>query len=346
MKIYLHIGTHKTGTTAIQSLIFRNSDFLAEHGIFVPQVDREAYRRGLADVAVLLRQDQFEEVRDFIHACVREAEASGARVLLISSEEFSTAAPQHIEALAQILKPFDVEVILYLRNVYEYALSLCGEQIKRPGSVQRYEALAYEVTSRLNYTELLSRWEASFGAEKLDVRCYNDVRTSLLETFYGHLGVPADALDALIERRSFQKNKSIDMATQLMLSVANINSDMGKLVRSNEVYDAAFSDFPYVPPMLVNIARMFCRAEFMDFSHPRLAPFVDTLTRPIPEEEETEEEKTAYLERLGLFALKLAAERRGQRTRRQKLRDFIRVGKAASQDTPVRGRKKKPKKQR
>ena len=38
--LYLHVGTHKTGTTAIQALLTTRSDAFAQAGLFVPQTGR------------------------------------------------------------------------------------------------------------------------------------------------------------------------------------------------------------------------------------------------------------------------------------------------------------------
>ena len=42
-KLLLHIGIHKTGTTAIQYLLLHNAKLLAEQGFLVPQSGRPSY---------------------------------------------------------------------------------------------------------------------------------------------------------------------------------------------------------------------------------------------------------------------------------------------------------------
>lgn len=339
MKIHLHIGTHKTGTSAIQTLASRDRKFLLEHGIYTPMPDGQGLPRGvMTEVAVMLKRGRYAEVKAFFDQWVAEAEQASARLLFVSSEEFSTAAHSHVEALARMLEPYDTQVILYLRNVHEFAISLCGELIKKPGGGRRYDKLVHNVTRRLNYTQLVSNWETAFGAEGLDLRCYDLERNALIETFYAGLGVPEDALCDLVANRSFLKNKSIDMATQMMLSAAGINSDMKMLGRSNDMYESAFSGVSFTPPRLPDIARMFCRPEFLDFSHARLAPFVELLSRPIPEVEISGEMQAEYLERLGIFALGLAAERRGRRPWTERLRMFLKAGRAATR-TPQKPRR-------
>ncbi len=39
MTIYLHVGSHKTGTTAIQDFAFYNTEFLAKKGLLYPNLD-------------------------------------------------------------------------------------------------------------------------------------------------------------------------------------------------------------------------------------------------------------------------------------------------------------------
>jgi hypothetical protein len=342
MKIHLHIGTHKTGTSAIQAVLYRNREFLLEHGIYVPEIDDKELPGGFADVARSLKHDRTAKVRSYIERWVADAERIGARCLLISSEEFSTAATKHVEALARILSPFETQVILYLRNVHEFAISVCGELIKKPGGGRRYDSLVHNVTGRLDYTKLITRWEACFGDKSLDIRCYDNERATLLEAFYTRLGVPEKDLQDILARRSFEKNKSIDLATQAMLSVAGIDSDMNQFFRSRKIYEAEFADFRFGTVRSADIARAFCRKEFLDFSHPRLEPFVDVLSSPMPAVEMSEDTQVEYLERLGTFALRLATERRGHLSLPDRLRRFLRFGRAATERLPEgrRGRKR------
>ena len=87
MQLILHIGTHKTGTSAVQECrcLHRNERILAERGIYYAH---RARARSLNQLAQLIASGQSSEARALVDSHLAKARAHGATTFLISAESF------------------------------------------------------------------------------------------------------------------------------------------------------------------------------------------------------------------------------------------------------------------
>lgn len=85
MQLILHIGTHKTGTSAIQACLYRNEARLAEDGIYYAHRPRSPTLNQLAHLIATGRKG---EAHALVDSHVAKAKASGSNTLLISGESF------------------------------------------------------------------------------------------------------------------------------------------------------------------------------------------------------------------------------------------------------------------
>jgi hypothetical protein len=182
--VYLHIGTNKTGTSAIQRFLNGNRDQLKEFRLLYPTTgcQGEAHygishalnfshgksRGGNADTAqrTALRKALFEEIR-----------ASGANTVAISSENF--VMPQSVEAVKTFFQPCQVRVIVYLRRHDEWWTSAYAQAVKMvenpPWGRSFEDYVTYQKeknTGYGNYRFLVDRWARIFGRENIIVRPY------------------------------------------------------------------------------------------------------------------------------------------------------------------------------
>jgi len=172
-RIVLHIGRHKTGTTALQKFMFRNSSFLESHGLYYPKA---VYHRKFA------HHDLVHDIRCFEHKYVPEIisayrakrqlapffdELSDKHVNILSSEAFQNMSPF---LLAKVFKGFDVSVVVYLRNHFDYLASAYAQKVH----ATRYAGSMSDFANHfeLSYVSFLNRWVAAFP-EKLMVCLYD-----------------------------------------------------------------------------------------------------------------------------------------------------------------------------
>ncbi len=208
MKLAIHIGFHKTGTSSIQAFSKANRKMLAQKGILYPKKalhkmafsstpSSEAGHRGFNDV---LSSPLNDKAKNLMQLLLDEAAAyDGIHTILLSSETFSAPRIKLSTSLFDALKPFfdEVEIIVYLRRQDSWADSfyreiLCWPRRRWVRSFSQFkESFLLEW---LDYAERLKRWEDIFGTENMRVHSYDDrARKNIIEDFFAGLGL--DRLD-------------------------------------------------------------------------------------------------------------------------------------------------------
>jgi len=188
----LHIGAAKTGSTAIQTALTRQSEELLEYGAFYPASLR--YRHGVTHRKLSLyaadpgsrgrlTPADVENERNDLRRKLSEELASLPRrpdVLLLSSEHCQSRlhTTAEVAVLKNLLSDYcdHVTVILYLRPQHEAALSFYSTNIKegRPSAHPLSEDLV--PPGYYDYGALVQRWSTVFAKEDLVVRTFERAR--------------------------------------------------------------------------------------------------------------------------------------------------------------------------
>ncbi len=200
----LHIGVHKTGTTAIQAALADARPDLLAHGVRYPGKLQAQHRAALA---LLGRpwgwNSRGGSVMDRRHfdALVRRSTKHDGRVV-ISSEFFCEApedkARETVEALGGSEK---VTVVVTLRNLGKL-LPSSWQQYLKYGLTTSYEKWLEDVFAnpgsskisptfwrRHDHGAVLTRWAAAVGAQNVNVLVLEDVdRSAQFHTFAQLLG--------------------------------------------------------------------------------------------------------------------------------------------------------------
>lgn len=209
MKVILHIGTEKTGTSSIQHFLHFNRSRLPKYGFHLMQSAGDYDQRALAaytrakdeadyyflQQGITSTEDREKFREDLERSIDKELNGlpSSTHSVIISSEHFHSTlrTEQAMNRLQTLLSKYfqEVKVICYLREQgamctswYSTALKsgLCKTQetfTQRECRPQNYY---------FNYWQLLSRWEGTFGQSALDVGIYDKsefLNGDLLEDF-------------------------------------------------------------------------------------------------------------------------------------------------------------------
>jgi hypothetical protein len=192
--LFLHAGTHKTGTTSLQDLMARNARRFRKAGVLYPESGRR--RTPVADamsgqhhIAWELNGDaRFDPRAGTLAQLLDELRASAAPVAVVSSEDFEYLhrRPERLERLASGVRAagYAARVVLFLRPQADYAESLYAELVQRHGLDRGFESYLAEIDSAgsfafrewnfaFDYDVLLRSFEDAFGADALVVRSYN-----------------------------------------------------------------------------------------------------------------------------------------------------------------------------
>lgn len=194
----LHIGTEKTGSTAIQHYLKENRQRLSKHGILFPIAESETHtsqwefvaishqRPWIQDVGRELQVNNAEQQARFKEQLEAkldsEFQASNAERLLISSEHFQSRLVQEeeIEALKKFLERWtdDFKIVVYFRRQDELALSLLSTRIKSsaPIDVENILLTMKRSPRYYAYDEIFERWANVFGQSSMVPRIFNETR--------------------------------------------------------------------------------------------------------------------------------------------------------------------------
>jgi hypothetical protein len=169
--IHLHIGRHKTGTSALQQLLRRNRTALGEHGfVYLSQVSGGTGNHDLANAlnpAWIAKADADQRAR-----AERELEVSGRRLRhrgekIVSSEAFQGTPPA---AAAAFFPAGRTRVIVYVREQLDYLLSAYAQYIQ--AQTVRMPFIDYAARLRTFHDLFLDGWAEAFGGDALTPRLY------------------------------------------------------------------------------------------------------------------------------------------------------------------------------
>lgn len=205
MKLILHIGTAKTGTTALQHFLCVNAKKLREHGIHYATPPNEFNFNSITNTLLLTGLDKF---RTFFLNQLKVAERDGAHTIIASSESlYSISALLEERNLIEQLRasiPAEVEcrVLCYVRRPDHCLESLYNQNVKRGvigagllGDQTRQVSLFTGdvidflkiIEGMLDYHRCLSIWREVFGSSACSVRAYEAALPNLIEDFVRHV---------------------------------------------------------------------------------------------------------------------------------------------------------------
>jgi hypothetical protein len=200
----LHIGPHKTGTTAIQGAFHLARGRLAAHGVVYAGADRQPMRATLAVVGRPAMLGESRPEMAYWDRLVRNVGEAGDQRVVISSEFFADGDDAAARRVVADLGGPRVHVVVTLRPLARIMPSqwqqflqngLCtpyleylGKALKQPDQTPRF-------WQRHRHDKLVARWAAAAGAPNVTVIVVDGSdRLALLRTFESLLGLPTGFL--------------------------------------------------------------------------------------------------------------------------------------------------------
>ncbi|MFF5142102.1 hypothetical protein ACFY6U_20615 [Streptomyces sp. NPDC013157] len=228
----LHIGPHKTGTTAIQGALFAAKDKLPEHGVEFPATTRHPMEAALAACARPAMMGDTLPTEKHWERLLKQVEATGTRTSVISSEFFADAPDD--ETVARIVEQLGgerVHVLVTLRPLARIMPSQWQQYVQN-GLRMGYEdwldhmlrKAPYEKPNpsfwrRHRHDRLVERWSRAVGTDRITVVVVDDRdRDGLMRTFEALLGLPGKLLQPVPDAA----NRSLTLAETEMLRKLNV----------------------------------------------------------------------------------------------------------------------------
>jgi len=200
MKLFLHIGTEKTGTTSLQHFLKANSDPLSKQGIYYSDNIGGEVGRGVKSnwmlpayftkdrhlqkelhELFLQRQESPESFLATFRKEIKEAEKDHSRVI-ISSEFFSSrlTSIDEVRLLGDYLKSIfdEIKIICYVREQSEVVKGLYSGLLKggRTDALDDVLLDAHVGNQSFNYDSMLSKWAEIFEFKEVSIYKKNRLR--------------------------------------------------------------------------------------------------------------------------------------------------------------------------
>lgn len=238
MQLLLHIGIHKTGSTAIQRFCWQNRAALAAQGVLYPNAYITNFGQHALAWALGLhhpKRDHSLVPEQVAQGILDEARRSGAKWVIVSSEDFESLNDEAVAKLGSLFKDMPAKIVVYLRRQDEALLAAYNQRVK--SFVSRFKGTVEELTQkrfvpeRFDYWRLTQRWAKIFGDEAMCVRIYDTSRFPEGNIIPDFLSILNLSLEGMTTESLRSVNKSVPPLALEILRRSN-SKDMTRIVHN------------------------------------------------------------------------------------------------------------------
>ena len=277
--LYLHCGTHKTGTTAIQQYLNNNLTLLEKNNLIYPSIGyTKNYPYNNHGIAWEISGDprlKFEKHNNSLKDFYKLLEKSN-KDLIISSEDFqffNLEKNSYQEFCEQVNKhDYKIKVILYLRNQQDFFRGIYQIMLMRVRFINSYQVFEIikksvnklifnemKLTIFFDYLDLIENIKDKLYISNDDIICksYDENKENLVKSFnqiiginqeveinkYINIGLPQLAIELLETlNKNFYESK-IDLKSAAIAQRNILNNAAFMLGRKFQISDENIKDF-------------------------------------------------------------------------------------------------------
>lgn len=300
-RVTIHIGLHKTGSTAIQHYLWRHGLDLLQSGVYYPATGRPASEQlqfGHHDIPWGFTPEGTEPPDRTLERLRREIEATTMPEVILSSEEFSRIDPAVIPRLAAAL-PFPTRVLFYYRRQSEIVQGLYATDVLHNGERRDIADYADNFTGPLDFSRLARRWMNVYGREAVVARAYRPASFpdgNIVPDFLSALNIHAPTPRG----ETFHYNVSLPwFAVLSVLRLRRIHVPDPAIARVVESFDIIFRNQPSRPALMSPAEANRFDRRFAESNAAFIAEFAEGQPPIEPFPDDGEED--FQLQRLGLW---------------------------------------------
>jgi hypothetical protein len=223
----VHIGPHKTGTTAVQNALWNARSSLRDQGVHLAGSSRHPSKavRAVAEQSSPYEVDKPPSMRHW-RDLVSEIRGAHEPRVVVSSEFFAWAGREQIERVIRDLDAERIRVVVTLRPLFRVMPSMWQQNVQQ-GRTVAFEDWVREVLADPNrpfwtlerHDALIERWVAAVGVDRVIGIVVDEAdHGAVMRAFEGLLGLQQGTL---IPERDLM-NRSLTMAEAEAVRAFNI----------------------------------------------------------------------------------------------------------------------------
>lgn len=213
MKLIVHVGPHKTGTSALQAFLNRNHAALRERGVWYRGWQGATNHTPLAAMFLHGRPEAGALVRRYL-----DEAAASCGTCIFSTELLARRDFDLLPFLAAI-ESCQTTFVAYLRRPDDRKVSIFDQRVRQNSHTRPIDEMHhYDPTYRLN----LAKWAEAEG-HAFVLAPYDRAQWTngnIFDDFLSMFGIESDGLDSNLDRQD--ENRSLPPALTEVLRLANI----------------------------------------------------------------------------------------------------------------------------
>lgn len=219
-RVLLHVGHGKTGSSFLQSALANSVQTLADNGLAYP-IKPEA---AAAARAGGISSGNMAPSARALTATLTRGWKGPQETLLISSETFfyKMRLKGFAEALRSLLPEADLQVLLYVRDPLDHAVSKYQQSVKRGGFTGDFDTFLQSYNTPGNVAQFLKWLQGELPSATVTLRNYSRHKDDLMTTFETWMGLTPGTLR--VPART-QVNRSMTNAELMLQRAFNAHLD-------------------------------------------------------------------------------------------------------------------------
>ncbi|NVN56260.1 hypothetical protein FLM52_10730 [bacterium Scap17] len=224
IKLYLHIGSPKAGSSALQKFMLHTCNSLAKFGYYYPEhgADQNGVSGGHGQLASALRENNLESATLLLNKWMSHARKKNMKLVLSSESFFNQAQAFHTLLHEKLgLEPETIRVISFVRAPIDYLMGNYNQGIKRHDATWRLSSHLAQVMSTAKHSRAgipLIQWAHYFGDDNCHFITYHkpSVDQPQIESlFLKALGMTLSNIKTLLPERTITNRSYVRSALEL-----------------------------------------------------------------------------------------------------------------------------------
>lgn len=257
IKLYLHIGTAKTGTTTLQHFLTVKREELLKEGFLYPLAGSIDF-----DPGILMTHEKLSiAIKDKLNIPVRyklyqqeqwrktlstewkrlhdEINKHSAKNVIISAESFSDFELEGIKLIKENLSSYDVKIVVYIRQQDEFYQSWYNQKVKiGVYGKDIHQFITEDRPDYLYYYDFLQSWRKVFGQENIILRVFEkqQLKNGLVGDFLEAINLKENKadlenIDSINESPSVKAIKFIKISNNLLMNKLYISDPVRQKIK-------------------------------------------------------------------------------------------------------------------